>query len=138
MKKILVPLCLFAALLCGCNTAGPYHMKVYRLDGSMFWVSVDTWIGSSGPYGKIGNDKLKHDGERAVMNILREHSLPVETCIFKRFIPWEGGHISLALIAGNRSGVAHWAALSDAEYDQAIRKKGLLPLVFTYDGSLPK
>lgn len=125
-------LVVFVCLLAGCNTIGPYDGSVIQLEPSVFMVNVGTW--TSGPDWPDGSDQLKHDAEIAVLKALRERGHTVESCAFVGFTPYEGAHIVITFVAGDKAGVARWAALPADKFDDALRKIGLRPLVFKFRG----
>jgi hypothetical protein len=137
MKAALIILAGFVWLLTGCNSFGPYSGTVYGLAPSVYQVSVNTWVGSGNGWPN-GNADLKRKIEAETLATLRAQGLRVESCVVRSFIPFEGGHMTISLLAGAEAAVAHWAALPDERFTEAIQKARPLPQVLVFTGSLPR
>ena len=127
-----VIMAVFVCLFAGCNTVGPYDGSVFQLEPTVYMVNVDTWTNGRGYGWPEGSDQLKHDAEIAVCNALRERGHPVESSAFMTFTPYQNGGMGITFVAGDKAGVARWAAFSVDEFREELRKIGLRPLVFKF------
>lgn len=134
MMRVL-PILLLAVLLPGCNTVGPYDASVYRLEDAVYMVNVGTWIGSKRGW-PDGNETLKSQATNAVIEMLKSKGLPVESCFFVGYTPYEGGHITITFVAGDKLKAAPWGALPREAFDAELRRRGPLPQVFKTNGWL--
>jgi len=130
----LAVIAVFLCLVLGCNLIGPYDGSVLQLDRSVFMVNVDTWTKGRGHDWPDGSNQLRHDAEIAVLKALNERGYAVESCALVEFTPYEGAHISITFVAGDKAGVARWAALPADRFNDALRKTGPRPLVFKFKG----
>lgn len=128
----------FVSLLAGCNSVGPYDGSVFQLEPTVYMVNVDTWTDGRGHGWPEGSDQLKHDAEIAVRNALRELGHPVESSAFMTFTPFQHGGMVITFVAGDKAGVARWAAFSVDRFREELRKVGLGPLVFKFRGDFRK
>ena len=133
VKVFLLAGCL--SLIASCNTVGPYHAAVYRLDAVVYQVSVNTWTGSRNRAN--ADDKLKRKAETEILAAFQRRGEPVESSAFIGFTRSEGGHVLLTFVAGDKNGVARWSGLSSEKFDDELRSIGLKPLFFEFEGRLP-
>lgn len=99
MKKIL-PLLAGILLLSGCNSYGPYSASVYQSDNAAYIININTWVGSKRGWPHI-NRELQTQIEHSVLGMLKRTGISVKTCLLINYTPFEGGHMSITLIAGN-------------------------------------
>lgn len=135
MKPIAIALGIFCLGLAGCNTVGPYTAQVYRLESSVLMVTVGTWLGSDRGW-PHGNEKLKKTAEFVVKQELANRGIRVETCVFMKFTPYQSGHMSMTLVAGENLAVSKWAAMSEEEFYAELRKRPPLPDVLQFEGQI--
>lgn len=131
-KLLLLAGCVW--LLVACNTAGHYHATVYRLDATVYQVSVNTWTGRRNR--PDVDEELKRKAESEILAVFQRRGVPVESSAFIGFTPFEGGHVLVTFVAGDRSGVARWSALSNKRFDDELRRIGQKPSVFEFEGRL--
>ncbi len=97
-------------------------------------VNVATWTRGLGHGWPDGSDQLRHDAETAVLKALNEQGYAVESCAFMVFTPYEGAHMSVTFVAGDKAGVARWAAFTVDKFREELRRIGPRPLVFKFRG----
>jgi hypothetical protein len=132
-KLLLLTGCVW--LLAACNSVGPYHATVYRLDAAVYQVSVNTWTGRRNR--PDADDELKRKAESEILAVFQRRGVPVESSAFIEFTPFEGGRVLITFVAGDRNGVARWSALSNDRFDDELRRIGPKPSVFEFEGRLP-
>jgi len=135
MKALTIALAILGLSLAGCNAVGPYTAKVYRLDGALFMVNVATWLGSDGGW-PSGSEKLKKTAASIVKDELIARGLTVQSCEFIQFTPYQGGHMSMTLVAGESGAVRKWAAMSEDEFDAELRKRPPLQQALQFEGRI--
>jgi hypothetical protein len=106
------------------------------LDESAYRVNLGTWIGSGHGWPK-GSEELKSKSEEEALSALHKLGLDVEACGFRSFIPYEGGHIVVCLIAGKKEAVRHWVSLPIEEFDQILRDRPMQNEVVKFHGEFP-
>ena len=122
-------------LLVACNSVGPYGASVYKLDDSTYRVNLRTWIG--GPTWPKGSEELKRKSEVEASAALHRLGLEFESCVFQAFVPYEGGHMTICLLAGKKESVNRWIAMPDKAFDQWLREHPGENEIGRIDGRLP-
>lgn len=135
MKALTIALTILGLSLAGCNAVGPYSAEVYSLDGTLFMVSVSTWLGSDGGWPR-GSESLKKSAESLVKDQLIARGVPIQLCEFIRFVPYQGGHMSMTLVAGESRAVRKWAGMSESEFDSELRKRAPLQQILQFEGRI--
>lgn len=98
-------------------------------------VNVSTWLGSDKGWPR-GNETLKRTAESMVRQELTNRGVRAETCAFIQFTPYQGGHMSMTLIAGESLAARKWVMMTEEEFDNELRKRPLLPEVLQFEGRI--
>jgi hypothetical protein len=101
--------------LSACNSVGPYHGSIYRIDDGLYQVGIVTWMGGWQDRTEAEKNRLKREAQLEALAGLRRLGLSNSGCMFQNISFAEGGHMTILFLAGEQSAVRQLESLSTEE-----------------------